>query len=648
MAFSYLAGDQKTFSNGSKIEVYMVSNSDPSNWTLVKTIDWTTLEAARSRDFCPMHLKFDKKYLTDLHILSNCAFTQSYHSGAKIYSIDVENSTVSSLRPTVDIDLAPGTEITGRIGFCPFDENYIVYALDQNIVIMTSKRPTLSHYTIPLSDFGYTSTVDFHCMSNIGMYGVRGQQADNKFVYGLYWGNVGFNNGKFVNQIWSDLDPAQFSDTMSYGLDWQVLTVDFAVDETGAHTAGAVYQTLVEPPMIFTTTGDLADQQRYFEKGTMTITATAPLFKKDLVADIWTVKQDFTIRPVNKEGWNPRQGTIFVEDYCQLTGPITDITITPNKGSDITFADRKRFEGTMAITDNKIVFAEYRGSIEHGFGLTPKPESDQTTFSLVDNGVITHQFDLPRVTAADSTAFLQQADSRLVVACMATSNGEAVQAFSVDDSGQSIMLSSRNTGTRADKIRVNKFMGKYIAFGLDASTGVLTTWEIRNEDNDLVFYVIDQTTHVKDFDPASSSTNLYNYFIRDHDSHVYQVQYSPVQGGIDVSDAVTILLDRNRPWWLQSIACNNNSANNGAICVVNTYGTVLIAFQQLFPEALNGRVGEANVTLQMYEKLAGFDGAMLFIDEEFIAHRVFNTKTGGTLTAYANIYSRSSSNQLHT
>lgn len=389
---------------------------------------------------------------------------------------------------------------------------------------MVSKTPSLSHYTIPLSDFGYSSTVDFHCMSNIGMYGVRGQQNTKNgsaFIYGLFWGNVGYNNGKFVNQIWDNLDPTKFADTISYGLDWQVLTVDFTVDDKGAHTAGAVFQTLVEPPMIFTTTGDLADQQRRFEKGTMTITATAPLFKKDLVADIWTIKQDFTIRPVNNGGWTPRLGTIFVEDYCRLTGPISDITITPNKGSDITFVDRKRFEGTLAITDNKIVFSEYRGSIDHGFGLTPKPDSDQTTFSLVDNGVITKQFDLPRVRAADSTAFLQQADSRLVVACMATSNGEAVQAFSVDDSGQSIMLSSRNTGTRADKIRVNKFMGKYIAFGLDASTGVLTTWEIKNVDNDLVFYLIDETLNVKDFDPASSNTNLYNYFVRDHDSNVY-------------------------------------------------------------------------------------------------------------------------------
>ena len=652
IAFSYLSVDsEQKFTLGSQVEVYMVSHTDPTTWTLTKTLDWAALQVVRFRDFCPVHLKFDRKWVTDLHILSNCAFTQIYKAGAKIFTIDVENNSVSSIKPTVDIDLAPGKEISGRIGFCPFADNFLVYALDLNIVIMTSKRPSLNHYTIPLTDFGYTSTVDFHCMSNIGMYGVRGTQPTENgtaIIYGLFWGNVGYNNGKFVNQIWSNLDPAKFSDTMSYGIDWQVLTVDYAVDSKGAHTAGSILQTLVEPPMIFTTTGDFGDQQRRFEKGTITITATAPLFKKDLVADIWTIKQDFTIRPVNNGGWTQRYGTIFVEDYCRLTGPITDITITPNKGSDITFVDRKRSEGTLAITDNKIVFSEYRGSIDHGFGLTPKPESDQTTFSLVDNGVITKQFDLPRVRAADATAFLQQADSRLVVASMATSNGEAVQAFSVDDSGQSILLSSRNTGTRADKIRVNKFMGKYIAFGLDASTGILSTWEIKNQNNDLVFSLIDQTTNVKDFDPASSNTSLYNYFIRDHDSNVYEVQYSPVQGGIDVSDALAIPLDRNRPYWLQSIACNNNSANNGAVCAVNTFGTVLIAFQRLFPEQIKSKGNQLTVSLQMYEKLAGFDGAMIFIDDEFIAHRVYNMKTGGNLTAYANIYSRTSGNQLHT
>lgn len=131
IAFSYLSVDsQQKFALGSQIEVYMVSNSDPSNWTLVKTLDWTTLEASRSRDFCPMHVKFDRKWITGLHILSNCAFTQSYHSGAMIYTIDVENNSISSIRPTVDIDLAPGMEITGAINFCPFADNFLVYSLD--------------------------------------------------------------------------------------------------------------------------------------------------------------------------------------------------------------------------------------------------------------------------------------------------------------------------------------------------------------------------------------------------------------------------------------------------------------------------------------------------------------------------------------
>jgi hypothetical protein len=310
--------------------------------------------------------------------------------------------------------------------------------------------------------------------------------------------------------------------------------------------------------MIFTTTGDFADQQRNLDKGTVTITAKSGLFKKDLNADIWTVKQSFSIYPVNKGSWTPAIGTVFVEDYCQLAGPISNIVLSP-KGADIVFVDRKKSEGSMAITDNKIVFSEFRGSLDHGFGLTQKPSSDQTTFSLVDNGLITRQFDLPKVRAADSTQFLQQSDSRLVVACMATSNGEAVQAFAIDDTGKTIQLSSKNTGTRADKIRVNKFINKYIAFGLDSQTGVLTSWEIRNVNNDLVFIVIDQTLNVKDFDPANSKLNLYNYFIREQDPAVYQVQYAPASSGIDVSNAVRIPLDRNRQYWLQSIACNNNS-----------------------------------------------------------------------------------------
>lgn len=340
--------------------------------------------------------------------------------------------------------------------------------------------------------------------------------------------------------------------------------MDFSLDtDKRIHGPPMVFETLVNPPMIFTTTGDFATQSRRLEKGSITITAKSGLFKKDLAADIWTVKQDFTIYPVNRDVWTPAFGTVFVEDYCQLTGPITDITLSP-KGADIVFVDRKKSEGSMAITDKKIVFSEYRGSIDHGFGLTQKPSSDQTTFSLVDNGVITVQFDLPKVRAADSTQFLQQSDSRLVVACMATSNGEAVQAFAIDDSGKITAISSKNTGTRADKIRVSKFINKYIAFGLDSQTGILTAWEIKNVNNNLVFSVIDQTHDVKDFDPANSKNALYNYFIKEQDVAAYQVSYTPAGSGFDVSDALRITMDRNRMYWLQSIACNNNSQNNGA------------------------------------------------------------------------------------
>lgn len=205
------------------VEVYVVGVNTPKAWQLLKTLDWAAVQSSRQKGYCPSKVKFDTENLTDLHILSNCAYTMDYNSGVKIFTLDVLNNTVSSIKPTVDVDISPGQDFSGNVGFCPFSDNFVVYSIFTNMVVMISKTPTLSHYTIPLKDFGFTNTLEFHCMSNIGMYGVKtknsGQAGQYTFTYGLFWGNVGYNSGKFVNQIWSDLDPVQFVDTASFGVD---------------------------------------------------------------------------------------------------------------------------------------------------------------------------------------------------------------------------------------------------------------------------------------------------------------------------------------------------------------------------------------------------------------------------------------------
>jgi hypothetical protein len=286
LSFVYLTGTTDQF-NSSFVDTYKIDVKNPAAWTKISTVDWTSVQAENSSTFCPNQIKFDAKMTTTLHILSSCSLSKTYNNGVKIFTLDVENKS-GAIRPTVDVDITPGQEFTGLVGFCPFDDNFVVYSLTANTVIMVSKNPSLSHYTVDLDANGLTNSVDFHCMSNSGMYGVKsttGAGTAMTYTYGLFWGNSGFNNGKFINQIWANLSPTVFASTHSFGLERHIITVD--VDSTGE---ASTYMTLIEPPFIFLETGDLADQNVTTKLQTLNITVSDGSNTLLLSANITTVK----------------------------------------------------------------------------------------------------------------------------------------------------------------------------------------------------------------------------------------------------------------------------------------------------------------------------------------------------------------------
>lgn len=259
----------------------------------------------------------------------------------------------------------------------------------------------------------------------------------------------------------------------------------------------------------------------------------------------------------------------------------------------------------MNPKNNQIVFDEYRGSPSRGFGLTWYDDSEVTTFSLVHNSEITAQFELQLVIAADFCDVQAQSSQRLIIASMAEGSGFGVHAFTLDDAATQVTISQTSTRTRADKLRIMSMGGNYYAFGLDKTTNLLTIWTVTIKKDDIVFEIVTTVQKVQDYDPANSADTIFLYFITLESSVGSVIPLKPTFQGVDVGETSSIPFDSKKPYWFESIACNNKSNGTGATCAFNTFGTVIYAADQPFtqPAGLKATVYET------YNKLAGFDGS---------------------------------------
>lgn len=160
---------------------------------------------------------------------------------------------------------------------------------------------------------------------------------------------------------------------------------------------------------------------------------------------------------------------------------------------------------------------------------------------------------------------------------MAEGSGFGVHGFTVDDAATQVTVSGTSTRTRADKLRIMSMGGNYYAFGLDKTSNLLTIWTVTIKKDDIVFEIVTTVPKVQDFDPANSIDTIYLYFISLESSVGSVIPLKPTFQGVDVGETSTIPFDAKKPYWFESIACNNNSKGDGAMCAFNTFGTVIYA-----------------------------------------------------------------------
>jgi hypothetical protein len=206
VAFSYIA--LKSNPTATQVVVYKILKSKPDDFTLLTTIDFNALEIDDEVNFCPTQVEFDPKYKLALHIMNNCHVKSHLYAVNTIFTYVLESDPSVANRQPVSFDIDPTTEFTGNAKFCPFDDHFVIYAEEASTIIAVEKFQSLTQFNIPLANFGLTNFQSFDCMSNSGLFAVggmdqakKGSNDDPTYSYGIFWGNTGFNNSKFVNKL---------------------------------------------------------------------------------------------------------------------------------------------------------------------------------------------------------------------------------------------------------------------------------------------------------------------------------------------------------------------------------------------------------------------------------------------------------------
>jgi len=302
----------------------------------------------------------------------------------------------------------------------------------------------------------------------------------------------------------------------------------------------------------------------------------------------------------------------------------------------------------MNPKDNKIVFDEYLGTPNRGVGLTWSDDKESTTFSLVKSFDITSQFEIPLTSTAAFTAVPQVENSVMILANMAEGNGSAVHAFTVNDESSKIIISNVSTGTRADKLEISNVAQTFIGMGLDMNSQELTIWEIEEADDHYEFTVVHTVKGVTDFSHVVNGLNIYIYFLGNQSPNANLVTLKVTSSKmIDVSKETPIPFDNKKSYWLSNVSCTGKVNKLGVLCAFNTFGTVIYVSEIRYPPSADYSAVDLTV-FEIYEKLAGFDGSDLFIDESYLVQKAWHLKSGG-FSLVANVWCRDTHNSdLHT
>lgn len=228
IALSYLAGADPTVPE-SFVDLYRVTPDKPDTFEKIIRVGYVEALAEDVNDFCPTQVQFDPSDVTVVHIMSDCQIKGYQYARKKLYSYRAKSSPDFANKSVISFDFDPTKEFTGSAKFCPFENNFVIYSTEANIVIAIDKRPSLSLYNIPLADYGMSNFESFDCMSTLGMYAIAGKSSanDDLYNYGIFYGNKEYNDDKFVSVVLKDISAGQYLDARSFQSNHSVLTVSY-------------------------------------------------------------------------------------------------------------------------------------------------------------------------------------------------------------------------------------------------------------------------------------------------------------------------------------------------------------------------------------------------------------------------------------
>jgi hypothetical protein len=266
----------------------------------------------------------------------------------------------------------------------------VIYSFENQVVISIDKDPSLSSFTINLSNWGLANFDTFDCMSRIGMFAlssVENRQGDTKFNYGLFFGNEEYNADKYVNVVLNDLKYEDWIGTRSYPLRDMVMTIGFSRTSGGSkvnyNTEYNTIGTLIRPPMIFSRVGFMDTKFDATKTYQVSIGVKAGLNKAVETHDITTVRENVVIQFSNTSKYDGRSGWINLESFTRILGPVQTVKITPTKQDipPLSLRNRQWFRGSMSTAKNDLEFDIYQGDIHNAVALSDSENGE--TFAII-------------------------------------------------------------------------------------------------------------------------------------------------------------------------------------------------------------------------------------------------------------------------
>jgi len=107
-----------------EIPIYKISPENPSEMVLFSKLHKLSLEIPLDREFCPVQLKIDPVFISQLHVLSNCFHDHHFYSSPYIFTFDMERRDYLG---KILIDANLNKSLKTELNFCPFSGSFLIH-----------------------------------------------------------------------------------------------------------------------------------------------------------------------------------------------------------------------------------------------------------------------------------------------------------------------------------------------------------------------------------------------------------------------------------------------------------------------------------------------------------------------------------------